>query len=170
MRPAASGCLAMASLVFGCCLLASGCGYTFGSGLAERGVRTVALTIVGNETFRQRLEAELSAALSRELPVSTDLVLADHKHADALLEVVLTEATERSLVVGGRQSPVIEGAFEGQVWARLRRRSDGNLLLERRILDRTEFRSPIGEDLASARGELVEDLVRKIALALAVDS
>jgi hypothetical protein len=151
------------------CLVLPGCGYTFGSGLPERGVRTVALQIVGNETFRQRLEAELSAALARELPVSTDLMLSDRQRADAVLDVVLTHADERSLVVGGRDRPVVEGAFEGQVWVRLRHR-DGRLLLERRILDRTEFRSPISESLASARAELVEDLARKIALALATDS
>ena len=37
------------------------------------------------------------------------------------------------------------------------------------LLDRTEFRTPIGEDLTSARNELVEDLARKIALALESD-
>jgi hypothetical protein len=156
-------------LAFVAGIVLAGCGYTFGSGLPERGVRTVALTIVGNDTFRQRLEAELSSALARELPVSTDLMLADRKAADARLEVVLTNADERSLVIGGRDRPVIEGAFEGQVWVRLVHR-DGKLLLERRILDRTEFRSPIGEDLTSARAELVEDLARKIALALATDA
>ncbi len=34
----------------------AGCGYQFGTGLPERGVRTVALAVVGNETYRQRLE------------------------------------------------------------------------------------------------------------------
>jgi len=46
---------------------------------------------------------------------------------------------------------------------------DGTVLIERRLLDRTEFRSPIGEDLTSARNELVEDLAHKIALALQSD-
>ena len=31
------------------------CGYTFGSGLDRQGVRTVALAVVGNESYRQRL-------------------------------------------------------------------------------------------------------------------
>jgi hypothetical protein len=150
-------------------LLPSACGYTFGAGLDRHGVRTVALEVVGNDTYRQRLEAELGSALARELPVSSDLELADRRTADAILQVVLTDINERTLVAGSSLDPVREGAFEGKVWARLVRRN-GEVLLDRRILDRTEFRSPIGEDLTSARSELVEDLARKIALALADDA
>ena len=141
------------------------CGYTFGSGLEQLGVRTVALDVVGNDTFRQRLEADLSAALSRELPVSSGLVLAPHDTADAVLQVVLTDAAERTLVVGEAGDPVREGAFAATVHVRLVDRA-GVVVLERRLRDRTEFRSPIGEDLTSARAELVEDLARKIALSL----
>ncbi|MBL8748763.1 MAG: hypothetical protein JNK78_06355 [Planctomycetes bacterium] len=149
-------------------LASAACGYTFGSGLDRIGVRTVALDVVGNETYRQRLEAELSRALSRELPVSTDLRLADRRDADAVVRVVVTDARERTLVTGGRSDPVREGALESAVTMKLVRR-DGSLLLERTLLDRTEFRTPIGEDLTSARGELVDDLARKIALALESD-
>lgn len=149
-------------------LLAAGCGYTVGSGLPARGIRTVALDVVANDTYRQRLEVELSQALSRELPVSSDLVLADRRRADAILQVVFTHADENTLVIGGLDSPVREGAFEGRVRMRLVR-PDGSLVLERLVLDRTEFRSPIGENLTSARQELVEDLARKVALALTDD-
>jgi hypothetical protein len=145
-----------------------GCGYTFGSGLEQRGVRTIALAVVGNETWRQRLEVELGAQLARELPVSTDLTLADRRRADAVLEVVFTDARERTLLVGGRDDPVREGALEAAVRMRLVAR-DGTVLLQRTLLDRTEFRDPIGEDLSSARAELAEDLARKIALALESD-
>lgn len=148
--------------------LLTACGYTFGSGVEALGVRTVALQVVANDTYRQRLEVDLSSALSRELPVTTELALADRREADATLVVTLTDARESTLVNGNRLSPVREGALEGAVWMRLTSR-DGRTLLERRLLDRTEFRSPIGEDLASARGELVEDLARKIALALESD-
>ncbi len=146
----------------------TGCGYTFGSGLPQRGVRTIALLVVGNDTYRQRLEVELGAALARELPVSTDLMLADRRTADAVLHVVLTDARERTLVTGSRIDPVREGAFEAAVHMRLVGR-DGTVLLERSLLDRTEFRDPIGENLTSARAELVSDLARKIALALESD-
>lgn len=146
----------------------AGCGYTVGSGLAAKGVRTVALDVVANDTYRQRLEVDLGQALARELPVSSDLVLADRRRADAILKVVFTAADERTLVIGNPDSPVREGAFEGRVRMQLVR-PDGSLVLERTILDRTEFRSPIGENLTTARQELVEDLARKIALALSTD-
>lgn len=149
-------------------LLAGGCGYAFGSGLPEQGVHSIALAVVGNETYRQRLEVELGSALARELPVSTDLVLADRRRADAILQVVFTDARERTLVSGSRTDPVREGALEAAVRMRLVRR-DGTVLLERRLLDRTEFRDPIGEDLTTARAELAGDLARKIALALESD-
>jgi hypothetical protein len=144
------------------------CGYASGTGLDRLGVRTVALDVVGNDTFRQRLEAELSAALARELPISSDVVLADRRRADAILQVVLTSEEERTLVVGPRTDPVREGAFAAAVSVRLVAR-DGSTLLERQLTDRTEFRSPIGENLTTARAELVEDLARKIALSLAAD-
>jgi hypothetical protein len=153
------------SAVVALALLAGACGYTFGSGLPEAGVKTVALTVVGNETARQRLEAELSAALARELPSSTDLQLTDRSRADAILEVRITDVSERTLVPGLNTAPVEEGALAAAVRMRLVRR-DGSVLLERTLLDRTEFRDPIGEDLTSARAELVTDLARKIALAL----
>lgn len=149
-------------------LLAAACGYTFGSGLDKLGVRTIALDVVGNDTFRQRLEVELGAALSRELPVSSDVTLADRRTADAILHVVLTDASERTLVSGSRNDPVREGAFAAAVWVRLIAR-DGRVVLERRITDRTEFRTPIGENLTTARSEIVDDLARKIALALESD-
>ena len=48
-------------------------------------------------------------------------------------------------------------------------RRDGTVVIQRRLLDRTEFRDPIGENLTTAREELVNDLARKIALALESD-
>lgn len=155
-------------LAAGFAALLAGCGYTFGTGLEQRGVRSIALTVVGNETYRQRLEAELGLSLSRQLHTATGLVLADRSTADATLHVVLSEARERTLVTGLRTDPVREGAFEAAVRIRLVGR-DGTVLLERRLLDRTEFRTPIGEDLTSARNELVEDLAHKIAQALESD-
>jgi hypothetical protein len=148
-----------------CLLGTSSCGYTFGTGLHQQGVRTVALAVVGNESYRQRLEVELSAALARELPVSTDLQFCARDHADATLQVVITDVRERTLVPGNRTAPVREGALESAVRMRLVRRN-GEVLLDRVLLDRTEFRDPIGEDLTNARGEVVADLARKIALAL----
>ena len=157
-------------------LTLSACGYTAGTGLSEYGVRTVAFQVVGNQTYRQRLEVEISRNLARELPVTTDLILADRRTADAVLEVTLTDARERTIVPGRRNSDfpgdnfprVREGALEGAIWMRLVGRN-GDVILERRLMDRTEFRAAISENLGTARAEIAVDLARKIALALATN-
>jgi hypothetical protein len=147
-------------------IAAWGCGYSMGSGLSEKGVQTVFVRFVGNETYRQRLEVELGRALSRELPVWSGLQPATEAEADTVLEVDIAEERERTLVPGSRQDPVREGAQEVLVKVRLRRRADGSILVQRDLAERAEFRSPIGEDLTSVRPELVNNLAHKIALSL----
>ena len=154
------------------------CGYTFGTGLHNYGIRTVAFQVVGNQSYRQRLEVEINRFLARELPVTTDLILADRNSADAVLQVVLVDVRERLLVGSRRRDPgepadparprVQEGALEGACMLRLVGK-DGSVRLERRLLDRTEFRAGIGENVTSARAEFAEDIARKIALALESD-
>ena len=142
------------------------CGYTAGSGLRERGVRTVYVRAVGNDTWRQRLESDLGAAVARELSVSSDLLPGDSSSADAVLEVRLADERERTLVTGDRTAPVREGAQEAVVRVKLTERQTGRVLIDHAVTDRVEFRDPIGEDLTTARQELVADLARKIVLAL----
>ena len=158
-------------------LLPTACGYSVGTGLSDRGIRTVAFQVVGNESYRQRLEVEINRFLSRELPVTTDLQLARRSEADAVLQVVLTDARERTAVIGLRDPAatqdtnfprIREGVLQGAVRLRLVGR-DGTVHIDRQLLDRTEFRAPLGENLTSARAEMAEDLARKIALALETD-
>ena len=125
------------------------------------------LRAIENDTFRQRLEVELGAAVSRELSVSSDLLPGSAAAADAILELRITSERERTLVSGDRTSaPVREGAQEVVVRILLTDRRTGKQLVDRTVIDRAEFRSPLGEDLGTARTELVEDLARKIVLAL----
>lgn len=168
LRVAALLASVTAALPLFACLTVSSCGYSYGTGLDRVGVRSVALRFVGNQTWRQRLEVELTAALARELPVSTDLQLASHGNADATLEVAFLSANEQTLVPGTRQDPVREGALEVIIQVRLVRR-DGKVLQDFRWRERTEFRSPIGENLTSARLELADELARRVALSLADD-
>ena len=149
------------------------CGYTAGSGLHQKGIRTVFVEVAGNDTFRQRLEVELNDALARELAATSDLLPAGRREADAVLELRLGEASEQTLVYGDRgvqgslDGPTREGGLVATVHMRLVDRRTGKTVVERRIVDRAEFRSPLGEDLTSANRELARDLARKVALALA---
>lgn len=149
-----------------CTLLLVGCGYSFGSGLHERGIRTVFVQAVGNDTYRQRLEVDLSAAVSEALPVLSDLLPGSATTADAVLELDFRQARERTLVTGGRADPVREGALEANLHMRLVERQSGRLLLERDIADRAEFHDPIGQNLQTARAQLIAEMTRKIILAL----
>lgn len=143
------------------------CGYTAGSGLHERGIRTVFVEVAGNDTFRQRLEVELNDAIARELTASSDLLPAGRREADAILQLRLGDDREQTLVYGDRTDPTREGGLVAAVDMRLLDRRTGKVVLERRLLDRAEFRSPLGEDLTTANRELARDLARKVALALA---
>ena len=142
-----------------------GCGYTFGTGLQEKGVRTVAVRVVDNQTFRQGLEVPLTDRINEEL-VKTDLIIASEARADAILKVEITDDQGRSLVSGNRLAPVLEGALVLKVYAQLLDRRPGRPISQRRLVDQAEYRIPIGETLESAELELVSDLARKIVLAL----
>lgn len=143
------------------------CGYTAGSGLHERGIRTVFVEVAGNDTFRQRLEVALNDALARELTASSDLLPAGRREADAILQLRLGDDREQTLVYGDRTDPTREGGLIAAVDMRLLDRRTGTVVIERRLLDRAEFRSPLGEDIRTADRELARDLARKVALALA---
>jgi hypothetical protein len=162
-RSARAGALALLGAL---ALAADACGYAFGSGLHEHDIRTVHVRAVANDTYRQRLEAELGAAVARELAVSSDLLPGDAATADAVLEIRIESERERTLVTGDRTAPVTEGAQEATVRVVLTARRTGERLVDHVVADRAEFRDPIGEDLTSARREMVADLARKIVLAL----
>lgn len=156
-------------------LAVPGCGYSSGTGLRARGVRTVHIRAVENDTFRQRLEADLFAAVSRELPVSSDLLPGTLERADAILDLRITSEQEQTLVVGNpndtaaqaeARAPVLEGAQQVRVHVLLTDRRTGKKLVDKTVLDRAEFRSTLDENLTTARQELVADLARKIVLAL----
>ncbi len=167
---------AIAALLF--CVPAfalASCGYSTGTGLRERGVRSVHIRAVENDTYRQRFEADLSAAVSRELSVSSDLLPGTLERADAILDLRIVSEHEQTLVVGNpkdtaapetARAPVLEGAQQMRVQILLTDRRTGQKLIDKTVLDRAEFRTTLNEDLATVRKELVEDLARKIVLAL----
>jgi len=146
----------------------AGCGYTAGLDLSREGIRTVAVEVTANETFRQRIEIPLTTELYAALPIHTQLTPTSADVADAILTVEIGEVSGRSLIRGGID-PVREGALIYSVRAVLRNRRTGAILRDRRLHDRAEFRAPIGETEQSAVREASADLARKIALALEPD-
>lgn len=149
-------------------LALAACGYTVGLDPRHAGVRSVAIEVAANDSFRQRLEIPLTTEICSALPVHTGLRPASMRTADAVLRVEITDVDQRSLVQGGVH-PVEEGALLFRVRVILLDRRTGAVLRDRVVTDRAEFRSPIGETEASAIQEAASDLARKIALALEAD-
>ncbi|MBI5851608.1 MAG: hypothetical protein HZB39_11380 [Planctomycetes bacterium] len=146
---------------------ASACGYAFvDDGDAPR--RKVAVAVVDNRSFRQRLEIPLTRRLLEQLPVIGPYSPAALGEADAELRVQLVDVAGRS-VSGSGLTPVREGALDFAVVVRLVDLASGAVLRERRIVDRAEFRIAVGETEASAVEEAAYDLARKIVLALDED-
>jgi len=143
----------------------TGCGYELGYPTLAEGVRTVSVEVAGNQTYRQGLEIQLTRDLYEALPRHANLVVADRRSADARLVVEIVSAEERALAQGGKD-PVKEGAIDLAVKVRLIRNRDGTTIRESRILDRAEFRVPVGENLTTATRESAYDLARKIVLSL----
>ena len=143
-----------------------GCGYTFGSGLSQEGIRTVAVRVVDNETFRHRLEIPLTRQINAELVNLTNLVPAPESSADAILHVEIVDAFEQTLVIGNNTTPVKEGALAMLIRSRLVARGTGQAVTDREILDQKEFRVPVGEGLETATAEMIADMARRIVLSL----
>ena len=145
------------------------CGYATGFDLPSRGIRTVAVEVAGNQSFRQRVEIPLTAEINRALPLHAGLTPVSYDQADSVLSVEIQDIRGRSLIQGRRTDPVREGALDFSVRVILRDRASGTILTDRRVFDRAEFRSPLAETEETAIAEAARDLARKIALALEAD-
>ncbi|MHC4516039.1 MAG: LPS assembly lipoprotein LptE [Planctomycetota bacterium] len=155
------------ALSTGLLLVLTACGYTMGFA-GKTGIRTIAIEVVRNETFRQRIERPLTRELYRDLNIYTDYRLAPQATADAVLTVTLVDVRNRTLVTGSA-APVEEGSLAVVADVRLLDRRSGDVVVDRRIRDIAEYRVPLGENQETAGTELVSDLSRKIMLALEGD-
>lgn len=147
----------------------SGCGYSLGYDDFGPPGRTVAVQVVDNRSFRQRVEIDLTRQILQELTIHGDLRPADRNSADTVLEVTLVDVTGRTLVGSGQGFPVREGSLEFVCEVRLLDGASGHVLREAEVRDRAEFRAPVDETEATAYAEASYDLARKIVLALEAD-
>lgn len=154
--------------VLACGLLTGGCGYAFGFQPVAGGVRTVAVQVVDNVTYRQRFERDLTRSVARQLNEYSAYRHAKPSVADAILRVEIV-AIRNSTLVFGRTRPVDEGALDAIVQIRLIERRTGDTLVDTKHRDIAEYRTMISEDESTARREMVSDLGRAIVLALEGD-
>ena len=132
----------------------SGCGYSVGFQPAAPGIRTVAVEVVGNQSFRQRLERDLTRSIARQLSEYSPYRHAPRSQADAILRVEIVAVRNSSLVIGSVR-PVTEGALDAVARISLiERRTDVVLVktLERNV---AEYRNHVGSDFIVFIGELI---------------
>ena len=154
--------LAVMGAALGCLLY--GCGYTVGFNTPP-GVQTIAVDVVANASYRQRLERDLTRAIDEEIQEYSNLRRAPRSRADAILEVEILAVRNTTLMIGVT-TPVGEGSIDTIAHIRLIERRTGAVLVDRQLRDIAEYRTLIGEDESSARSEMVSDLGRAIVLAL----
>jgi Lipopolysaccharide-assembly len=145
-----------------------GCGYVWGFHPVASRIRTVAVEVVDNLSFRQRLERDLTRSIARQLSEYSPYRHATKTTADAILRVEIVAVRNGTLVIG-RTKPVEEGSLDTIARIRLVERRTGAILVDTRRRDVAEYRTLISETETSARHEMVSDLGRAIVLALEGD-
>jgi hypothetical protein len=150
-----------------------GCGYAMGFQSVAPGIRTIAVEVVDNLSFRQRLERDLTRSIARQLSEYSPYRHASRSTADAILRVEIAAVRNSALVIGTtrpiQEGAIQEGAFDAIARIRLIERRTGEILVDTRRRDVAEYRTLIDETESSARRELVSDLGRAIVLALEGD-
>lgn len=147
---------------------AGGCAYRLGSIAGEelRGVRTVYVPVVKNETYEPNISVMVTDAIIQSFHRDGTLRVVREPDADAILEVKLVEFDRRPQRSGRRDTRVAsEYRVELKAEATFKKRGEGEAILDgKQFTGETEFF--IGQDLQEAErqamGLLAEDLARKI--------
>lgn len=143
-------------------LALTGCGYT-GQSLYPSGIRTVAVPIWKNNTFRHQMGFHLTEAIDKNIESRTPYRLASLKHADSVLRGTIVQVQE-TLLSNSFQTNLPQ---ETQVtvvvnftWKDLR---TGKILSERKMFARSANTIPqIGQQLSDAEQTAMEKLARAI--------
>ncbi len=147
------------------CAMLFACGYKAGFGFKTQEIRSVSVKIVGNKTFRQRLEIPLTRSIEKELESYVHVRPSSSAKADAVLEVTIRSAGERPIAEGG-EDVVSVGSLFLVVDAKLVRRVDGRILRKARVADRAEFIIAGGEGFEGAAKEAIGKIARRVVLLL----
>ncbi|HPA16464.1 MAG TPA: LptE family protein [Verrucomicrobiae bacterium] len=145
-----------------------GCAYRLGSIAGEelRGVRTIYVPVVKNETYEPSISVMVTDAIIQNLHRDGTLRVVREPNADATLDVKLIEFERRPQRSSRRDTrQVAEYRVELKGEATLKKRGDAEAIFKgEEFTGETEFF--IGQDLQEAErqamGLLAEDLARKI--------
>ena len=149
----------------GIALVLAACGYTAGVRMPGD-VRSGAVPIFGNETFRRGLEYDLTAAVARAFLDRTGLRVAPVSEAEAVVRGRILRATTPVLVEGGPDR-LLEAAALLAVEIELVETRSGRTLARMTVTDRAETASVRGETRAGAFRESIDTIAERIVLGLA---
>jgi len=138
---------ALAGLVLAATTAVSGCGYSMGS-LVRDDIRTVAVQLAENPTFRRQLEFQLTEDLKSAILSRTELRIVEENEADVVLF---------GRILNVREQVLIESSVLITVEFRAVDRRDGTEKTVR-LTDRAEFLTGRGENFDSATEESFSDL------------
>jgi len=141
------------------------CGYKAGFMFKTQEIRSIGIKIVGNNTFRERIEIPLTKRLEKELESYVNVKPYSPDKADAILEVVIKSADERPIAEGG-EDVVSVGSLFLVVEANLKRRIDGRILRKAVVADRAEYIIAGGEKFSDALNEAVDKIAKRVIFLL----
>lgn len=140
----------------------AGCGYS-SSSLYPTDIKTVAVPIWRNDTFRRQLEFRLTEAIDKNIEARSPYRLASRNRADSILTGRIIHVTENVLTNRFATNLPQESQITIAVdftWKDLR---NGKILLRRKSFSTTSAEIPqIGQQLSDAEQIAVERLARAI--------
>jgi len=159
------------NLILACVLplLTVSCGYNVGPTFPEE-VRTVAVPMFKNETYRRDIEIQLTEAVQAEIKQRTHFVLAKEPNADTRLSGRIISINKRVLGETGFDDPrELQYSLAIKItWEDLR---TGRILREEQInidpdqvplIGRSEFAPEIGQSRATAEQTTVKRLAQQV--------
>lgn len=138
-------------------LLLLSCGYT--AGIELQGVETLQVAMPVNHTRWRGIEADLSAALRRELHRSTAMRVADG--GDAILRTKIERILHNSPVGASRGGAALARTHLNVAWSL--ESPSGDVLTSGTVSRRQEY-LPGAEQAADALGEIVDDLAEMVVM------
>ncbi len=140
----------------------AGCGYS-GKSLYPTSIRTVAVPIFANRTFRRQWEFRLTEAIDKNIEARTPFRLAPEGKADSVLTGTIHDITESVLTNRFQNNLPQETQITVVVDFTWRDVRTGRILVQRKNFARDSTLIPqIGERLPDAEQQSVERLARAI--------
>jgi hypothetical protein len=154
----------MNRLLLALLLAAAGCGYSTRP-LYDPDIRTVAVDVFTNETFRRDLELDLTRKVVRQVRLRTPWRITDRGEADAFLTGKIVDVRE-VLLSKNANDLNSESSVSVTVEAQLVERGTGKVLRAVRRTSSQAFLIPRGESVTTALDRSITDLAEDLVQGL----